>query len=129
MAVMVMQKQRTVFRLTLVKEWNTEEVAEYAALVRRGRPDFVEVKGVTYCGTSAREATGAAPLLTLRNVPWFAEVKRFSDAIAEQLRADGYELACVHEHSNCILIAKTIVRFIICLCLYWSYGYTRSLYV
>ena len=36
--------QRTVYRLTLVKEWNTEELENYASLVARGNPDFIEVK-------------------------------------------------------------------------------------
>jgi hypothetical protein len=31
-------------RLTLVKGWNTEEVAQYAALVDLGQPDFIEIK-------------------------------------------------------------------------------------
>ncbi len=38
------QGQRTVYRLTLVKEWNTEELEAYASLVARGNPDFIEVK-------------------------------------------------------------------------------------
>ncbi len=38
--------------MTLVKGWNTEEMDNYAKLVEIGKPDFIEVKGVTYCGTS-----------------------------------------------------------------------------
>ena len=44
--------QRTVYRLTLVKGWNAEEMDNYAKLVGIGKPDFIEIKGVTYCGTS-----------------------------------------------------------------------------
>ena len=44
------KKQRTIYRLTLVKEYNTEEIEEYIKLFRIGEPDFIEVKGVTYCG-------------------------------------------------------------------------------
>lgn len=40
------QKLRTVFRLTLVKDENSEEIEAYAELIRRGQPDFIEVKGV-----------------------------------------------------------------------------------
>ena len=40
------------FRLTLVKGWNMAEVQQYAALVDLGQPDFIEIKGVTYCGDS-----------------------------------------------------------------------------
>ena len=38
------QGQRTVYRLTLVKSWNDEEIQSYASLVKLGRPDFIEVK-------------------------------------------------------------------------------------
>jgi hypothetical protein len=45
--------QRTVYRLTLVTDFNTQEVVNYAGLVRRGTPDFIEVKvlclGLLYC--------------------------------------------------------------------------------
>jgi wyosine [tRNA(Phe)-imidazoG37] synthetase (radical SAM superfamily) len=33
-----------VYRLTLVKSWNTEEIQSYADLVSLGKPDFIEVK-------------------------------------------------------------------------------------
>ena len=38
------QGQRTVYRLTLVKSWNNEEIKNYADLVSLGKPDFIEVK-------------------------------------------------------------------------------------
>ena len=44
--------QRTVYRLTLVKGWNAEEMDNYARLVELGEPDFIEIKGVTFCGSS-----------------------------------------------------------------------------
>lgn len=43
--------QRTVYRLTLVKGWNTEDVDAYFKLFSIGEPDFIEIKGVTYCGS------------------------------------------------------------------------------
>ena len=106
------KRVRTVFRLTLVKDKNVDEVTfpssaspqaapsplfcpakrsplpapraapppnpnrraraqidEYAALVRRGAPHFVEVKGVTFCGQSSKAAD-----ITMGNVPWHHEV-------------------------------------------------------
>ena len=44
------KRQRTVYRLTLVKGWNMAEVDDYCRLLELGRPDFIEIKGVTYCG-------------------------------------------------------------------------------
>lgn len=89
--------QRTVYRLTLVKAWNTDEIDNYAKLVSLGKPDFIEVKGVTYCGTSK------ASNLTMENVPWHAEVISFVQELANKLVE--YEIASEHEHSNCILMA------------------------
>lgn len=44
-----LQGQRTVYRLTLVKQWNTEELESYASLVARGKPDFIEIKVCQCC--------------------------------------------------------------------------------
>ncbi|GBG86892.1 hypothetical protein CBR_g42175 [Chara braunii] len=93
------KRQRTVYRLTLVKGWNMEEAQAYAELVELGRPDFIEIKGVTYCGSSS------ASSLTMGNVPWHADVKSFSEAICA-LRGDEYALACEHAHSCCVLLAN-----------------------
>nr|XP_027203778.1 S-adenosyl-L-methionine-dependent tRNA 4-demethylwyosine synthase-like [Dermatophagoides pteronyssinus] len=114
--------QRTVYRLTLVKSWNSEEIDGYAKLVILGQPDFIEIKGVTYCGTSMNESN-----LTMKNVPWHEEVVRFGKDLLEiinqqikqrKLNQSGisgysenfdselYGLACEHEHSNCLLLAR-----------------------
>ncbi|XP_025091958.1 S-adenosyl-L-methionine-dependent tRNA 4-demethylwyosine synthase-like [Pomacea canaliculata] len=92
------KQQRTVYRLTLVKGWNTEELDNYASLISIGNPDFIEVKGVTYCGESK------ASNLTMVNVPWHEEVVDFVKQLAERL--PEYELASEHEHSNCLLLAN-----------------------
>jgi wyosine [tRNA(Phe)-imidazoG37] synthetase (radical SAM superfamily)/flavodoxin len=89
---------RTVYRLTLVKAMNMSEVAEYAKLVALGRPTFVEIKGVTFCGTS--EASN----LTMKQVPFHHEVRLFAQKLCSYL-SDEYDLACEHVHSCCILIA------------------------
>lgn len=96
--------QRTVFRLTLVKGFNIDEEAEeYAGLVERALPGFVEVKGVTYCGTSTSSAAG----LTMANVPFYEEVVAFVEALVRALGRRGldYGIGAVHAHSCCILIA------------------------
>lgn len=89
--------QRTVYRLTLVKSFNSDEVDGYAKLVELGSPSFIEVKGVTYCGTS-KEST-----LTMQNVPWHQEVVDFVQTLCAKV--PSYELASEHEHSNCVLLA------------------------
>ncbi|KAK8051409.1 radical SAM superfamily-domain-containing protein [Apiospora rasikravindrae] len=98
-------KQRTVFRLTLVKGFNVEEeVSGYADLVERALPCFVEIKGVTYCGTSSSAGAG----LSMANVPFYAEVTDFVTALDRKLKERGldYGIAAEHAHSCCVLLAS-----------------------
>ncbi|KAI5463257.1 radical SAM superfamily-domain-containing protein [Mariannaea sp. PMI_226] len=98
-------RHRTVFRLTLVKGFNVEEEAEgYAKLVEKGLPCFVEVKGVTYCGTSTSSNAG----LSMANVPFYWEVCEFVKALEKRLQEKGlnYGIAAEHAHSCCILLAS-----------------------
>ena len=100
---------RTVFRLTLVKGFNiTDEVDGYAALVARGLPCFVEIKGVTYCGTTSSSAG-----LTMQNVPFYEEVVAFVEALDAALAKRGleYGIAAEHKHSCCVLLASK--RFLV----------------
>lgn len=43
----------------------------------------------------------------MANVPWHQEVVSFVQQLADML--PQYEIACEHEHSNCLLIAHTKV--------------------
>jgi len=98
-------RQRTVFRLTLVKGFNISDEAEgYADLIARGLPCFVEVKGVTYCGTSTSSSAG----LTMQNVPFYSEVSAFVLELEAALLRRGldYGIAAEHAHSCCILIGS-----------------------
>ncbi|KAF2708844.1 hypothetical protein K504DRAFT_290107 [Pleomassaria siparia CBS 279.74] len=99
-------EQRTVFRLTLVKGFNmAEEVKGYADLVERALPGFVEVKGVTFCGTSAAGTAG----LTMQNVPFYEEVAEFVTELEKELSTRGltYGIGAEHAHSCCILLADS----------------------
>ncbi|XP_074592871.1 S-adenosyl-L-methionine-dependent tRNA 4-demethylwyosine synthase [Curcuma longa] len=93
------KEQRTVYRLTLVNGWNAEDLDAYANLLSVGKPDLIEIKGVTYCGSSATSK------LTMDNVPWHSDVKAFSEALARKSSGE-YEVACEHAHSCCVLLAK-----------------------
>ena len=97
--------QRTVFRLTLVKGFNVDdEVIGYANLVEKALPCLIEIKGVTYCGTSTSAGAG----LTMQNVPFYEEITTFVVALNEELerRGLGYGLAAEHAHSCCVLLAS-----------------------
>lgn len=94
---------RTVYRLTLVKQFNTEEIEQYANLVSIGKPCFIEVKGVTYCGN-------IDPSLTMQNVPFHEEVVNFVKTLVKKLsevdNIPEYDIAAEHVHSCCVLIAQ-----------------------
>jgi tRNA wybutosine-synthesizing protein 1 len=94
------KRQRTVYRLTLVKGWNTDDVQNYANLINLGKPDFIEIKGVTYCGESN------ASSLTMQNVPWHEEIINFVKQI-QSFVSNEYEISCEHKHSTCLLLAHT----------------------
>lgn len=96
---LALKGQRTVYRLTLVKGHNTAEIDNYVELIRRGKPSFIEVKGVTYCGYSG------ASNLTMKNVPFHVEVIDFCQQIVDRLDGD-YEISAEHAHSCSILIAS-----------------------
>ena len=100
---------RTVYRLTLVKGFNIDdEVSGYADLIARGLPCFVEIKGVTYCGTSTSAGAG----LSMSNVPFYHEVQTFVTALDTELAKRGlhYGIAAEHAHSCCVLIAASTFK-------------------
>ncbi len=99
------KKQRTVYRMTLVKEFNMSEAEQYVELIEAGAPDFIEIKAVTYCGKSD------ASSLTMQHVPWHREVTAYGEALCAALNKRGlassrYAIATEHEHSCCILLAR-----------------------
>lgn len=103
MDILRKKMQRTVYRMTLVKGFNMETaMAEYARLIAKGLPTFVEIKGVTYAGHDAP--------LDFSNVPFHEEVRHFCEKLVAYI-SDDYGLACEHEHSCCMLIAhKSLLR-------------------
>lgn len=95
-------EQRTVYRLTLVKGFNADDIVGYADMIERGQPCFIEIKGVTFCGTSSSYQ------LRMSNVPFYDEVVDFVVALKEELDLRGleYGIATEHAHSLCILLAQ-----------------------
>ncbi len=93
------KRQRTVYRMTLLKGWNMEEVTNYAKLIEIGEPDLIEIKAVTYCGKSDGSS------LTMENVPWHDEVRSYAEAICAAVGGQ-YGIAAEHRHSCCMLLAK-----------------------
>eukprot|EP01045_Picozoa_sp_COSAG04_P008359 COSAG04_NODE_460_length_13977_cov_5.936662_11_plen_748_part_00 len=97
------KEQRTVYRVTLLKGYNMSCIEEYAALVARGRPTFIEIKGVTFCGDSK------ASDMTMSNVPYHEEVREFAQLVSDACGPE-YELASEHAHSNCMLVGRVDMK-------------------
>lgn len=95
--------QRTVFRLTLVKGFNMNDISSYADMVIRAQPSQIEIKGATFCGSSNSNGNP----LTMQNIPFYEECKEFVTNLADELKSRGhdYEIAAEHAHSCCILMA------------------------
>ena len=82
------KKQRTVYRMTLVKAYNMDDQQElegYVELIEMGQPDFIEIKAVTYCGKSD------ASSLTMQNVPWHREVCIYAEQVCALINSRQVE--------------------------------------
>jgi len=88
---------RTVNRLTMVSGQNMNDARSYAQLILTGEPDFVEVKGYMYLGSS-RGRLGS------ENAPSHREIRAFSKKIAD---LTGYYMADEQVESRVVLLSRT----------------------
>ncbi len=87
---------RKVIRITLVKGLNMLKIREYAKLIRRAEPDFIELKAYMFLG-------GSRFRLTLENMPSYGDVREFSEKLSGEL---GYGVKDQKEDSRVVLLAK-----------------------
>ncbi len=87
---------RRALRLTLVKGVNMIDPEGYAALVKKARPDYVEVKAYMHLGYSRQRLPREA-------MPGHDEVMAFAKKVAD---ASGYRLASDVELSRVALLSK-----------------------
>ncbi len=90
------KKSRTVIRTTLVKGENMFRSERYAELIKKGSPDFVEIKAYMHLGFSRFR-------LDRSSMPTHVEVLEFSKELAKCL---GYEIADESEISRVVLLSK-----------------------
>eukprot|EP00667_Euglena_gracilis_P003009 EG_transcript_3017 len=97
--IMAKKAHRTALRFVIIKGWTDAYFEEYADIIRRCKPDFIECKGVIFCGK-------AEPLTLEDNIPTHQDIVEFCQRLcAVPAVAKHYELACEHEHSSCALVA------------------------
>lgn len=87
---------RRALRLTLVKGVNMVDPEGYAALIKKARPDYVEVKAYMHLGYSRQRLPREA-------MPRHDEVMAFAKKVAE---ASGYSPASDVELSRVVLLSK-----------------------
>ncbi len=88
---------RTVNRLTMVASHNMHDVRNYAKMILIGEPDFVEVKGYMYLGSS-RGRLGAD------NAPSQMEIRAFSEKLAA---LTGYYYIDEQSESRVVLLTRS----------------------
>jgi tRNA wybutosine-synthesizing protein 1 len=88
---------RTVNRLTMVANRNMHDPYAYSNLIEVGEPDFVEVKGYMFLGSS-RERLGKS------NAPSHREIRAFSTKLAA---LTGYHMVDEQVESRVILLSRS----------------------
>lgn len=91
-------KTRTVARMTLVKELNMAELENYAKLIIKAEPDFVEVKGYMSMGF-ARQRLG------YEKMPFHPEIKEFAKKLLKCL--PEYKFLDEKIESRVVLLGKS----------------------
>ena len=66
---------RRVLRMTLVRDLNMTEAENYSKLIKKAKPDFVEVKGFMSVGFSRKR-------LGYERMPLNSEIKKFAEEIS-----------------------------------------------
>ncbi|MCX6749951.1 MAG: 4-demethylwyosine synthase TYW1 [Candidatus Pacearchaeota archaeon] len=97
-------KTRTIFRMNLVKDLNMfpEQAKEYAQLIKKSLPHFIELKGFMSVGF-ARERLG------YDRMPTDKEMEDFIEILLKELKKIGlkeYKLLDEHEFSRAYVLGK-----------------------
>ena len=86
----------TVVRTTLIKEHNMDHVDQYAKLIEKANPTYVEAKAYMHIGFSNLR-------LSFERMPTHNEVKNFAAQLAEQT---GYKMIDEAPESRVILLSR-----------------------
>jgi tRNA wybutosine-synthesizing protein 1 len=97
-------KTRTVFRMNLVKDLNMfpEQAKEYAQLIKKSQPLFIEIKGFMSVGF-ARERLGYERMPTNKEMEYFISILLKE---LKKIRLDEYKLLDEHEFSRAYVLGK-----------------------
>jgi tRNA wybutosine-synthesizing protein 1 len=98
LAILPSLDTRTVIRHTLVNEWNLDDIfiPEYARLIQKADPDFVEPKGYVFVGQSRKR-------MTLGNMPTHEQIRHFGTILSNEI---GYPLTKEKSDSRVVLLSS-----------------------
>ncbi|HLC77971.1 MAG TPA: 4-demethylwyosine synthase TYW1 [Candidatus Nanoarchaeia archaeon] len=91
------KKQRTTIRLTMIRGLNMVNPQAYAEMIKKGNPDFIEVKAYMHVGASVNRLNRSC-------MPSHDEVVDFSVSLLPFL--EEYEIVTDHRPSWVVLLAK-----------------------
>ncbi|MBD3318649.1 4-demethylwyosine synthase TYW1 [Candidatus Woesearchaeota archaeon] len=94
---MSQKASRTCIRLTVLKGVNDVHPKEYARLIAKAKPDFLEIKGYMFIGASRQR-------LTIENMPWHRDIVAFSKELMKFLT--DYDIVAEHIPSRVVMCAR-----------------------
>jgi tRNA wybutosine-synthesizing protein 1 len=93
-------KCRTALRMTLVKNHNMNNIDEYAKLIEKSNPTFIETKAYMHIGFSNLR-------LKFDDMPQIAEVKTFAEELSEKT---GYKIIEESTDSRVVLLSRKSIK-------------------
>jgi tRNA wybutosine-synthesizing protein 1 len=96
LAILPSFKCPTVIRITLVRHLNMKNVEDYAGLIERAKPTYIEVKAYMHVGFSRLR-------LGYESMPSHSEIREFSVQLE---RETGYSLINDSIESRVVLLSK-----------------------
>lgn len=89
---------RSVVRITAVKDLNMQNAKGYAQIINKAQPDFIEIKGYMNIGHAMKR-------LKVENMPTHSEIKDFSEKLS---KLTGYHYTDEREESRVVLLVKDL---------------------
>ena len=90
---------RTVARMTLVRGLNIKNEKQYASLIRKAMPDFIEVKAFMSVGYSRKR-------LGYEKMPSHEEVVEFGKKLEKELKEERYKILDEKKESRVIVLGR-----------------------
>jgi tRNA wybutosine-synthesizing protein 1 len=97
----IRSKTRTVFRMNLVKDLNMIEAENYAKMIKKTNPLFVEIKGFISVGFARQR-------IAYEKMPLHEEIIEFAEKIIAELKKLGVEIKILDEkkESRVVVLGK-----------------------